>query len=198
MTDGFFPDISIDNETLATSPDAFLLATALVPFDRATGQIGSPLYMVFDGNQPGRRIDPGTVRWWMTQDLQPRQAVFANNDAWPVDLALGQIAAFVESHKPQRIWGNGSNFDVAQLEHLFIDAGRDVPWHYRAPRDMRTIVDLASTSAGVQITEVVDFEGDAHNALDDAVYQAKVISRAYGYLIDIEDFEPPTVNGEVI
>jgi hypothetical protein len=48
------------------------------------------------------------------------------------------------------------------------------PWHYRAPRDTRTLFDLAELDA-----RDLPFVGVKHNALDDAIHQAKCVQAAH-------------------
>jgi hypothetical protein len=96
-----------------------------------------------------------------------------------LDSALSSVSLFVESIYPERVWGNGSHFDIAILEHAYAVVGKVAPWHYRAPRDLRTIKELAELRHGFVVGADIKFSGDPHNALDDAVHQAKIISDSY-------------------
>ena len=73
-----------------------------------------------------------------------------------------------------RIWANGPHFDISILEAVYHAVGLPVPWHYRAPRDFRTITD----AAGMTREEFSNY-GDAHNALHDAIAQAMTVCEAY-------------------
>lgn len=189
-------DLSFDIETLATAQDAYILSIAAVPFDRVTGKIadgGFHTHIV--GEQEGRRIDAGTVSWWMKQEHEARRRVFAPDNYWTLERALHDLAAWVKERDILRVWGNGSSFDIGILEHAFASYSIKIPWNYRGVRDMRTIVDLALEAGG---DVAVDFRGVAHDAMDDARRQAAVIAKAYAVLIDLENFEPPTVGNEVV
>lgn len=120
--------------------------------------------------------DPQTVKWWNDQSPEA-QAAFAN----PVDLYDACIL-FTEWLDDQcsgrtedmRLWANGPQFDVSILEAIYHAVGLPVPWHYRAPRDMRTITDAAGMSR-----EEFSKYGDPHNALHDAIAQAMTVCEAY-------------------
>ncbi|WP_265102082.1 3'-5' exonuclease [Yersinia proxima] len=73
--------------------------------------------------------------------------------------------------KNDLVWGNGSIFDITILESWFASVDVAVPWEFGNVRDVRTVVDLSPLN-------VKDFirEGVHHNALDDAIHQAKYVS----------------------
>lgn len=138
--------------------------------------------MQIDGNPRKYKLtrDPETVQWWSAQSPEA-QAAFAN----PVALrtALGNFQTWfcefdngnMQSSKTL-LWCNGPHFDEAILAAAFRAVGLDVPWDYRAPRDFRTITD----AAGMTREDYTPFEhGTAHNALDDAISQAKIVCEAY-------------------
>lgn len=126
------------------------------------------------------RRDPETIKWWNDQPPEA-QAAFAN----PVDLrkALQQFTSWIcnlapvappEGFERMRIWANGPQFDVSILAEVYHAVGLPIPWHYRAPRDMRTITD----AAGMTHDDYCSY-GDAHNALHDAIAQAMTVCEAY-------------------
>jgi len=123
--------------------------------------------------------DPETVQWWNDQPAEA-QAAFAN----PVDMknACQRFAdwfnetAAIDNVQPSeiRIWCNGPHFDEAILAAVYRAVGMNAPWHYRAPRDFRTITE----AAGMTSTDYCNY-GTAHNALDDAIAQAMTVCEAY-------------------
>lgn len=125
--------------------------------------------------------DPQTVKWWNEQSPEA-QAAFAN----PVDLReacysfgkwIVKIMYDDGAHTEQptlKIWANGPQFDISILEAVYHAVKLPVPWHYRAPRDFRTITD----AAGMTRDEFSNY-GDAHNALHDAIAQAMTVCEAY-------------------
>ena len=65
--------------------------------------------------------------------------------------------------------GNGSTFDIFIMEHMFIDYGLIHPWGYSKIMDLRTFKRFVAK--GKYVRKV----GVAHNALDDAISQAKFV-----------------------
>lgn len=127
--------------------------------------------------------DPETVKWWSEQSAEA-QAAFEN----PVDLreALRQFTIWLNilcsptsvppsgGHTNLKLWANDPHFDVSILEAAYHAVGLPAPWHYRAPRSMRTATDLAGLARDEYVTH-----GTAHNALDDAIAQAWTICKCY-------------------
>lgn len=126
--------------------------------------------------------DPETVKWWSEQSAEA-QAAFADpvelpDALWKFGHWLGEVMgeATNMSDSPLRLWANDPHFDVSILDAVYRALGLPVPWHYRAPRSMRTVVDLA----GMTREEFEQFNtGTAHNALDDAMAQAKIVCECY-------------------
>ena len=127
--------------------------------------------------------DPETIQWWNDQ-MPEAQAAFAN----PVDLreacnlfghwiaGMFQDGVFDEKRDGPnlRIWANDPHFDVSILDAVFRAVGLPVPWHYRSPRSVKTIVE----AAGMTSADYSNY-GTAHNALDDAIAQAMTVCEAY-------------------
>jgi hypothetical protein len=131
---------------------------------------------------PGLWRDPDTVKWWHAQP-QEAQAAFEN----PVDLKEGLIAfsewmrslgVDPENENSCRVWGHGRAYDPPIIEAWFHVVGLPVPWHYRAPRDSRTIFDAAAVgdhSAWMKKHR----HGVLHNSLDDSITLATAVGQAY-------------------
>lgn len=136
--------------------------------------------------------DPRTVQWWDDQDVEA-QAAFTN----PVDLkdalfrfgdwlhtVLGRNISYPDGsmlplQDDVRIWCHGANFDPGMLEAAFRTCGLPIPWHYRAPRDTRTIFDVAGIDDHTAwLEERPGPLGIPHHALDDAICQARGICDA--------------------
>lgn len=136
----------------------------------------TPHFSHWDDRKYPLTRDPKTVEWWSAQSAEA-QAAFAD----PIDLAEALIAfsEWLASIGPKdeiRLWSKGPHFDISILEAAYRCVGFDAPWHYRAPRDMRTIAEAAGlTDEEIRALSV----GNAHNALDDAISQAMVVCEAY-------------------
>uniref|UniRef100_UPI00050A7E94 3'-5' exonuclease n=1 Tax=Escherichia coli TaxID=562 RepID=UPI00050A7E94 len=61
-------------------------------------------------------------------------------------------------------------------------SGIPCPWRYYNDRDVRTIVELGK-AIDFDVRTAIPFEGERHNALDDARYQAKYVSAIWKKLI---------------
>ena len=167
-------DFSIDLETLGTRFDAPILSIGAAQFDRHTGEIGKTFYreILVDSAIRHGVISGDTLRWWMNQG-EAAKRVFGTENKHQLQQALVQLSAYLPQ-KHGRVWGNGSSFDITILEHAYATCNLPPIWKFWDIRDMRTAVDMGDYQKGT-----IPFEGTAHNALDDAVHQAKVIARCF-------------------
>ncbi len=203
--------VMLDLETWGTKPGCDLRSIGAAVFDPTCGQIGSPekpgFFHVAVDNPAGRwrngefvaelakgpndrryplTRDPETVQWWNDQSDEAKGA-FVN----PVDLREGLInfGTWLTSLDDYpgtgpapaiRIWAHGPSFDVSILEAAFNAVDLPTPWHYRAPRDTRTIFEAAGMDPHKCLDDFAT--GTFHNALDDAITQAKAVCEAYNRL----------------
>lgn len=183
-------DLSIDLETMATTPDAMILSIGAAWFDRDTGEVQTPPFyrVIIITAGPARKMDPSTVQWWLLQSEPARLAVAGKDLTGSCTLAdaLDELSVVIESGV-ERVWGNGTMFDLSILEDAYRQIRVRVPWHYRAPRDMRTLVDAAQ-ALGFD-PQSISFKGDMHRADHDAVHQARVISAAWRRITRQDGFD---------
>lgn len=180
-------DISIDLETLGTAADSAILAIGAAAFDRTTGKVRATYYVEIDGDSAtrGRSVNYSTVAWWITEGHKAKDVFTSGKEKRNLATALMDFAAWcrnVGAGVP-RAWGNGATFDITILEHAYINntVGLQAPWHFMNIRDVRTIVEAAEEIVGFD-RKTVAAVGTAHNAVDDAVYQANLVSAAYAAL----------------
>ena len=171
---------SIDLETLANRLDSAILSIGVVQFDPSTGKLGAEFYKEIEIDSAIRsgHVNGSTLAWWMQQGEKARRIFSPNPAKVSLATALDNLATWLRSQPaPPKVWGNGSSFDITILEHGYLKGGVGlaVPWHFTNIRDMRTIVDVAGLDNGEWPTRV----GVHHNALDDARYQAQVISACW-------------------
>lgn len=171
--------IMVDLETWGTTPGSDLRSIGAVAFDPIAGTLGDRFYCNLQGGVTvGLTRDADTVAWWAEQSAAA-QAVLQDNQLY-ITLALARFADWwIEQQGGEatrenyaRFWANGSHFDFVLLEAAYRASNQAMPWTYRAPRDCKTVWDLAG---GVDLP----FEGVEHNALDDAVHQARCVIEAY-------------------
>lgn len=170
-------DWSIDLETLDTTYRSAIVSIGAVQFDRETGEIGIRHYVPIELNSAMKigSVSASTLQWWMTQDKARK--VFTEDGKTPLACALADLATLFRSKGDAvRVWGNGASFDITILERAFMRGahGLAIPWHFTNIRDMRTVVD----AAGLNLSEIPPV-GTAHNALDDAEFQATAIAVAW-------------------
>lgn len=168
----------VDLETLDTRPSTVILSIGAVIFDEHGILSDTKFYRRCEWQHQldnGRTVCESTIKWWMQQSDAARQALLG--DSVPLPVALGELADMYRNHNCDRIWANGTTFDISTLEHAYTSAFRPIPWRYNAMRDMRGLRDLVPSDL---MDDVIG--GDAHNALDDAVYQAEFVVRALKFL----------------
>lgn len=170
-------DAMMDTETLGTKPGAAILSIGAVMFGPAG--LGETFYapvLLESCISVGLTIDPATVTWWMRQSDEARAAAF-RPDAAPLWEVLGSFFDWFDVQRAKHPWYHGATFDAPILEAAFKVCGLAAPWEYWNVRDTRTLYDLA----GVKVDRAT---GTHHNALDDAINQAKAAAQAMGILRD--------------
>jgi exodeoxyribonuclease VIII len=182
-------DISIDLETLGKRPGAPIVAIGLAGFCRKTGASFELSYSTIDLQSAithSTGVDPSTLEWWLKQEPAAIEQTF-NDTTYRTNLfaALGEVDVVFARLNNAKPWGNGATFDISILEATFALVGNDAPWAHWDVRDVRTIVDLGKMLIGFDPKKAMPFEGTKHNALADAVHQAKytvaIIQELKGY-----------------
>ncbi|HIE9760012.1 TPA: 3'-5' exoribonuclease domain-containing protein [Klebsiella variicola subsp. variicola] len=182
--------VMVDLETMGKKHNAPIVAIGAVVFDPATGSIGESFYKVVcleSSVNWGAVIDPSTVIWWLKQSSEARSAS-VNDDAIPLLDALLQFREFVSDNvaggsKKAQVWGNGASFDNSILRSSYDCIAEDYPWEYWNDRDVRTMVELGH-AINYEPQKAIPFEGERHNALADAIHQARYVSAIWQRLIE--------------
>ena len=178
--------LMLDLETLGTTPDSAILAIGAVIFDPLTKAIGPEFYQAIDVTSSSEfgKIDPETIKWWMAQSYEAK-TVFSDKNASSLGDALQQFSQFVAANEGHelRVWGNGAGFDNVILAYAYRACNMAIPWNFRFDRDVRTIVELGTEILGINPKSNLRVRGVAHNALDDAKFQAKYVSDIYSALM---------------
>ncbi|HBI2840180.1 TPA: 3'-5' exoribonuclease, partial [Escherichia coli] len=168
--------LMIDLETMGKNPDAPINTIAGKFFDPATGEMGPEFSKTIDLETAGGVIDRDTIKWWLKQSREAQSAILT--DEIPLDDALLQLREFIDENSGEffvQVWGNGATFDNVILRRSYERQGIPCPWRYTNDRDVRTMVALGLVMDFDAIT-TIPFEGERHNALHDARYQAKYVS----------------------
>ena len=163
----------LDLETMGTRPGCPVVAIGAVTFTPGTGLVGDKFYCTIDlksCTEAGLQIDAGTVLWWLSQEDAAR-AELTKEGSLPLKEALEQFRAWLPASNVS-IWGYGATFDCPVLEGAYMAAKMPVPWSYRAPMCLRTLLNMTGVRVEMK-------KGVKHNALDDAIAQVDAAHRAY-------------------
>lgn len=162
--------VMLDLETLGTGSNSAIISIGACRFNPDTQTIGSTFHAVIsraDCLALGCTEDDSTLEWWGKQSMEARLASFDHPS--PTDAKV-VLLAFYDwmggANSKTCLWGNGSDFDNAMLAELYRKAGIPAPWKFWNNRCYRTMKNMFP---GVSFQR----HGTHHNALDDAVTQAK-------------------------
>lgn len=168
-------NVMLDLETMGKGPDAAIVAIGAVKFDPATG-LGDTFYANVDLASSVEHkgvMDASTVMWWMKQSDAARQRLVTPDPVCIAD-ALLRFEDWVNGgphiQRPATdvaMWGNGAAFDNVILRGAYERLGLEPPWQFRGDRCYRTLKALHPE------VPLPPSEGTHHNALDDAVFQAR-------------------------
>ncbi|CDH26289.1 3'-5' exonuclease [Xenorhabdus bovienii] len=185
-----YDNLMLDLETMGTATDSAIISIGAVFFNPATGELGASFYSPVDltsSMQSGGAVDGDTIRWWLRQDSEARVAIAV--DGLPsITEVLFELEEFVNKNTKYnthglKVWGNGASFDNVILRSAY-DREKIKPlWRWNNDRDVRTIVELGRV-IGFDPKYNMPFEGSRHNALDDAIHQAKYVSIIWQKLIN--------------
>lgn len=181
----------LDLETMGKKPNAPIVAIGAVLFEPSTGDLGEWFYTPVDlqSSMAGKATpDADTIIWWMKQSSEARAAICV--DGTPSLLsALYDLNKFIRANvttpRSLRVWGNGAVFDNVILRESYQRECVPLPWEWFNDRDVRTIVELGR-AVGFDPKRDMPFDGERHNALADAIHQAKYVSAIYQRLIPAE------------
>lgn len=164
--------IMVDLETLGKRAGCAILSIGAVTFSAETGIVGTPFYMVVNASSCalyGLHSDPETLAWWDAQSDEAKRVLRYAEDyetSASIKFALAQFNEYVSQFDNPEIWGNGSDFDNAILIAAMAQYGIEPAWKFWNNRCFRTLKNMYPEIK-------MDRHGTYHNALDDAITQAK-------------------------
>lgn len=169
------PDINImvDIETMGTGHYASIVAIGAVVFDPDTMELGERFYGTCTRESSvalGLKEDDATIKWWESQSDAARGEW--KNATGTITELLEEFADWMKTTGPWRnrlVWGNCATFDNELIKDAFAVAEMKLPWAWYNDRSYRTLKGLPGAPPAEKFGE-----GEvAHNALDDAIHQAK-------------------------
>lgn len=167
-------DIMVDLETMGTGYDAAIVSIGAVAMSNAEDDgVAAEFYVpvsLQSSMDHGLAVSAGTIMWWMEQSEPARIALI--DSAVPLQKALQLLTEFIlkangGDHTTVKVWGNGATFDNVILRNAYKACGMEAPWKFWNDRCYRTLKALHPE------VKFPDRGGVHHNALDDAIYQAK-------------------------
>lgn len=164
--------LMVDLETMAVSPRAVVLTLGAVQFNPFTDEIYDELYMrinLDDQDKLNREIDQNTLDWWAKQEPKVMEEAFSSDGRIGVEDAMTAFHKFAWGC--DKIWSHGAVFDIIILEDIYRQLNRTPAWEFWRCRDTRTLFDLADPE--------MEKSAEQHNALFDAIRQAKGVQTVY-------------------
>lgn len=154
----------IDLETLGSNPKAPVVQIGLVFFTVQGITLQSQLTINFDDALKHGEADGSTIKWWLEQPKDAQNTLFVN--PLPILEAASIFDKLVEAQNANFYWAHAT-FDFPILLSMFRALNKKYPLPYKRCYDLRTLEYISGP------IEWDKREGTHHNALDDAVYQAK-------------------------
>jgi len=159
--------VMIDIETLGIEPGAAICSIGACTFD--TGGVDETFELSVDlesCQERGLMIDADTLQWWLGQDDAAREIL---TGGVPLATALSELRDFLDTNDYDELWANSPKFDCAHLEAAYDALDWPTPWVFYELRDVRTVTALPGAVE-------IDQDGTEHDALDDAVHQAREVA----------------------
>lgn len=173
-TKDYRENLMLDLETLGTTPGCVILSVAVVPFNLSI----EPFYVrisLEDSKAKGFKVDRETEIWWSNQNKEA--FIEASTGTAEVIQVLEDLSKYLGNFKKIAIWGNSASFDCGILKEYYIQMGIPVPWSHYDERDYRTLYNLVRNKVKREYLS----EDKAHNALNDALQQAKHAKKILEY-----------------
>jgi DNA polymerase III epsilon subunit-like protein len=181
----------IDLETMSTRDDAAVISIGAVIFDEI--QIIESLHLPLTMKGLRGHIDPETILWWINQSKAAQDQTFCNERLLP-HMAAFDLWQLCEKYHVETFWANDPHFDFVILRNWWRRYREDAPimapigvelqplidrafpFKYNSPRSYKTVVELAK-KYGFTDAMYDDAKGEftAHNAVEDAAAQARVV-----------------------
>jgi len=177
--------VMVDIETLGLEPGAAILSIGAVEF--GPDGLGDEFYReisIESCQEFGLDLDAGTLRWWLSQDDDVAEVLKGSDE---LDSVLSEFGCWYRSHEFEEIWANAPAFDCEHLEVAYDAVNIAEPWEYHEERDVRTLRNLPGAVE-------LEMDGDEHHSLDDAKYQAQIVSETLRSLRTGTEFSDPHPN----
>ncbi len=168
--------VMVDIETLGKGNNAVILSIGAVKFDPLGEGVIDSFYVDVDPESCqalGLKLDASTVMWWLAPEREAGRKALVDAKQISLPEALYGFTDWFGEDKP--VWGNGATFDNVILTSAFQACQIEKPWKFWNDRCYRTLKSLAPHIK-------LERQGTYHQALDDAISQAKHMQQVVKYL----------------
>jgi len=175
--------VMVDIETLGLEPGAAILSIGAVEF--AMDRRRDTFYRTIsrESNEgAGLTVDEETLEWWREQDESAQRTLHNGGD---LEESMEAFAEWIDG--ADEVWANSPSFDCELLEAAGAAVDVQMPWEFYEERDFRTLKKLP-------VAVEVEHDGVKHNALDDALHQAKVAQQTLERLETAADTAPESAD----
>jgi 3' exoribonuclease, RNase T-like len=171
--------IMLDLETLGTGVNATVISVGVVAFDPDEGVIASAGWAIRSEDWHGE-MDASTVKWWMKQNEAAQAYSFSGT--WTAEDVAVRFADFRSIWGGDECWANDPDFDVVLLKTWWARTQARskltlprFPIKYNEGRSVRTMRAEANR-LGISTDHVYSPSSVAHNPIDDAANQARLVN----------------------
>lgn len=157
--------LMIDCETLDIGERPVLLSIGAVVFDDSG--IWRYFHVLIEPEhqkEKGFTVSQSTLDWWKQQDPEAQRAAF--NGLHDLEGALRALVRFYRNNSCTEIWSKGALADIRWINNALDYFEIERPWEYYKEFCFRTLLKSVPKFE-------IPFTGTPHNALDDAIHQAK-------------------------
>lgn len=180
----------IDIETLGKPPKGVIIQIGAVEFDPYAKGGRSPILDSFSlwvdpvsCEKIGMECHASTILWWAKTGLPDG---LKEETLVPIESALSALSTFFLNGKSsvenRIVWAKSPVFDLAILSYAMKKLNVPPLWKYQSELDVRTLQNLSLETCEIADEVYSKNVGVIHNALDDAIIQARVVNKIYSKL----------------
>jgi hypothetical protein len=173
-------DYMVDVETGGLHPDACpMIQLAIVRFSLEGKAIHSIFKMSLLEDLPGRRWDASTQDWWSSMpDVYQKIVAVAAPSRTVMEEAVNFVCRDGAGPYTRRFWAKPTHFDWAFFNSYLTQLGLMSPFHFREATDVNSYIRGRGHWDGKAFWANVAPVGDAHDALNDCLYQIRGLFNA--------------------
>lgn len=174
MKDELGMHLMIDIETLGLASNSVIMSIGAVLFDLNdyTEAVLHRKINIQSCLDVMLKVDGNTIEWWLKQPKENLDRLMAG-DRYKLITVLHELSSLSLYQSSWYVWSHGSIYDLVLIENAYKAIGQSVWWNYKNVRDTRTLFDIANYKYVAK---------GGHDALEDAMNQAKAVQEAYKLL----------------